>query len=280
MISDANLQIYNQLGFIPGPTENETDYLKRVNYCLNLHQNLSTLFPLPPPSPASSQLISEASNFLTKFALTPSWTPIVFSNYRLLPWHGGCAWIFQESHDHPLGAFFQLRKNFELKNVFLAIYNRNELIAHESIHIARMAFNEPAFEEMLAYQTSNSPFRKWLGPIVQSNSHVLIFFLALILSIVANLFPLNPLLTTALTSLPFLLITIALARLSLRHSQLKRCLANLNAIAPNHALAIACRLTDAEISLFAKSPSATILQYANAQQCLRWRAIKLSFFVA
>ena len=44
----------------------------------------------------------------------------------------------------------------------------NDLIAHEEVHFLRSTFCEPRFEEVIAYRTSRSKWRKWLGPIFQN----------------------------------------------------------------------------------------------------------------
>jgi hypothetical protein len=42
-----------------------------------------------------------------------------------------------------------------------------DILHHESIHAAREAFNEPQFEEVLAYSISSSPWKRFLGPLFQ-----------------------------------------------------------------------------------------------------------------
>jgi hypothetical protein len=52
-----------------------------------------------------------------------------------------------------------------------------EISAHEKIHLMRAHFNEPRFEEILAYQTSPSFFRRFFGPLFQNikESYAFIF---------------------------------------------------------------------------------------------------------
>ena len=76
-----------------------------------------------------------------------------------------------------------------------------EILAHEEVHILRAAFTEPQFEELLAYQTSSSPLRRFLGPLFQAPWESYAFLL------LCALLPLYP--------LAALLITLPLSRLLL-----------------------------------------------------------------
>ena len=114
-ISDTELLDLNRQGIIPGPNENEETYFARAAYCKQLKElctnpEESGLLPCE-QEPIALSLIEEASA-LTKplYGITPLWTPIAFSNYKLAPWHGGCAWIFQAQPDSPTGALLQLRQ--------------------------------------------------------------------------------------------------------------------------------------------------------------------------
>ena len=94
---------------------------------------------------------------------------MIFSNERLAPWHGGCAWIFQFAEGLPTAALIQLRQVFSRQPTFLGIYHRDELLTHELVHVGRMKFEEPRFEELFAYETSTSAFRRWFGPLIQAS---------------------------------------------------------------------------------------------------------------
>jgi hypothetical protein len=96
-----------------------------------------------------------------------------FSNKKLLPWEGGCLW--QRENEKPL---LQLRKVFKKKERFLWLYSKKEIIEHELVHAKRLHFDEPIFEEVLAYQTSPSAFRKFFGPFFRNSKESLLFFLS------------------------------------------------------------------------------------------------------
>lgn len=281
----------NQKGLIPGPEESESDFFKRVDYCLTLKESLAVELGLPDPVDTlfSQQLIEKASGVTNKlFDISTAWVPIIFSNHKLAFWHGGCAWIFQLTHNTPTGAFLQLREAFAASNRYLGIYQREELIAHESAHIGRMLFHEPKFEEMLAYRTSHSKIREWLGPIIASPMEAIIFAFSLLLSFssdfLAAYYGTESFYKIAflLKLPPLVLLVFSLGRLWFRHNQFSRCLEKLQKGLndPKKANAVIYRLTDFEIIDLGKMHIDEIRKYAKKQQnkSLRWLVIYKSYF--
>jgi hypothetical protein len=57
-----------------------------------------------------------------------------------------------------------------------------EVMAHEEIHARRVQFDEPKYEEILAYRSSSSILRKWVSPCLSTNKEISAFFLALFLT--------------------------------------------------------------------------------------------------
>jgi hypothetical protein len=287
-ISDNDLLALNKLGLIPGPTESSVDFLKRTDYCLKLKEHLSTELQTKIPFTIEKE---SPCDFLEKgcqktsnlFDIAPHWIPIFFSNYRLSPWHGGCAWIFQLKEETPTAALFQLRQAFRRFSSYLGIYDRDELIAHELTHVGRMLFHEPKFEEVLAYRTSHSSFRKWFGPIVQSSFESMIFVIILILICVIDISSIalgnsnTYQLVMWLKLVPISLILLSLVRLWKRHHCLSCCLRNLQTIVKEEckAWAVLYRLRDREIIAFAKMTPQQIANYAaeQAKDSLRWHLI-------
>ncbi len=287
-ISDNDLILCNQQGFIPGPEETDEQYLKRVAYCLNLKENMLQEGCEVPPEmqPIPKDLIDDFSKITVPlFDICPNWIPIVFSNQQLAPWHGGCAWIFQYNEKTPMGAFFQLRRAFAKKEHYLGIYSRSELLAHETAHVGRMLFEEPRFEEILAYRTSPSTFRRWFGPIVQSPWESMVFLFLLLISVVIQFFiaysdvPRETFLGFWSMLLPLGWLTLGLIRLWRGHSQFNSCLDGLKIIAGDEkkANALIFRLQDSEITAFSKMSLDEIHQYADFQKSLRWRLINLIY---
>ena len=271
----------NSLGLIPGPNETKEDFLSRSEQCLNLKKSiveqLDQDFPFCEEDLASPKIMEEAKPLTESlFDMFPSWVPLFFSNRKLAPWHGGCAWIFQLDKISPKLSLFQLRKDFSNQETYLSIYCRKELIAHEAAHVGRMAFNEPKFEEVLSYRTSPSHFRKYFGPIIQSPYESFLFLLSLLIAVLtvfwANSF--------MLFLIPAGLISLALMRLWKRQRQFSRTLHNLKKLFKDERKAngVIFRLTDKEIITFSKVSLRKIKEYAQQQKSLRWQILNQIYF--
>lgn len=291
-ITEEELLRYNQLGLIPGPGENEIELLNRAKYCLSLRDSFETKLtenaPFSPENRASAKILEESFEITQRlYDIKPDWIPVFFSNYKLAFWHGGCAWIFQENEKTPMGAFFQLRQVFRDSTTYLGIYRRDELIAHELSHVGRMMFEEQRFEEVLAYRSDHSRFRRYFGPIMQSSWESALFVLILFLIIVTD-FSLSEFLSRQayqhimwLKLVPFGMVLYALGRLWKRQRQSSRCLSRLQDIVSEKADAVIYRLTDEEIGKFAEMTSDDILKYAEEYRgkSLRWKVIYLAYFM-
>ncbi len=280
-ITEEQLLEWNQRGLIPGPNESEIAFVKRVAYSLDLKNALPELCQIG--TPATEEISEEAKEITSKlFDFYPDWAPIGFSNRQLMPWHGGCAWIFQVNEESPTAACLQLRKEFASKKKLWGLYDRQELTAHELCHVGRLMFNEPHFEELIAYQTAGSKFRRWWSPIVQSSVESMIFILSLFLVIMLDIYavavePLALPMAILAHLVPLSLIGYGAFRLYRKQKQYARCLKNLEGVT-NIPEAVAFRLTDEEIKAFAMAPD-QITEYANNQKCLRWRVIR-SYYVS
>lgn len=268
MISDETLLELNSKGLIPGPGETEEQFLERAEYSLNLKKELES---------TSEELLKPACAAVKQlYGINPSWVPLFFSNKDLLPWHGGCACIFQEEN-RPPAAFLQLRRPFAKQETYLGLYKRDELIAHELCHVGRICFEEPRFEEILAYRTSSSPFQSWLGAIAQAPWETMLFFLslcaALFVDIVALFWGVEILLWIKL--LPVVLFLAALFRLIHRRRQFFGCLDHLKTTlqSDEKASGLIYRLTDAEIIAFSKK----VPIKEKKDSTLRWRLIQLAY---
>ncbi|CCB87376.1 hypothetical protein, putative type III secreted [Parachlamydia acanthamoebae UV-7] len=264
---------WNEEGLLPGPDETEQSFLERAHYCLNLKQQiaqaLGSAIPFQEEDLANQsffQPIWEKTDAL--YGMKPSWVPLFFSNVKLAPWHGGCAWIFQLSETEPLSALLQLRKNFAYQQKYLGLYDRNELIAHELVHVGRMAYQEPQFEEFFAYQTSDSWFRRLFGPLIQSSYESLLFVFSLFFVLILQLWiPQEPFAQIAMF-LPILLMAYALGRLAFRWVQFNQAKQKLFQLFQNKEKAwhVLYRLTDREIKTVGKLSPEKILAYFEERQ--------------
>ncbi|MCB1118948.1 MAG: hypothetical protein KDK65_03215 [Chlamydiia bacterium] len=259
-MKEESLITYNRQGLIPGPDETEAEFLARAAYCLSLKSSFEERtgqtmeeeqFPLP------------HALTLKWFDIAPEWVPVMRSNHKLFPWQGGAAWIFRETETAPLSAFLQLRRKI------WGNYTEEEILAHEMAHVGRMAFEEPNFEEMLAYQTSRRLLPRIFGPIVKSSGESLLFILSCFLPLIHF-----PLILISLT-----LLLYGVIRLRRRAQTFHKCvdvLRQLYPAAPEHIL---YRLTDREITAFSTMTPAQITVYANeaAQADLRWRQMIICY---
>lgn len=284
-MEDERLLELNSLGLIPGPAESRSDFLFRAEYCLNLYANWPNLIPSDDKVMKMGEVVGDSLKKTKKlFDIKPDWIPLFFSNYQLMPWHGGAAWIFQKDDESPTSAFFQLRKVFQKKQKYLGLYDRDELIAHEVSHVGRMCFEEPKFEELIAYRASDSKFRSYFGSIVQTATESMIFVSIIFLILVLDFFLISFGYDQALKSVQLLklipvgLVALGCIRLVKRQRMFSKALHNLESICSNPQ-AVIYRLTDCEIESFAKMPPAETLKYFqdNASTSLRLHVITLAY---
>lgn len=289
-ISDAQLLHFNSLGLIPGPDETEESFLARVEYCLHLADHLPAELPFEKDIlPSQSLLETPLAKSKRLYGIQPRWILIFFNNYQLSPWHGGCAWIFQQDDAAPTSSFLQLRKAFLYSSTYLGIYQRDELIVHELAHVGRMVFEEPQFEELLAYRSSQNRWRKHFGPIVRSARESALFVLTLLIVLIADFFsafnsqPALNAIVFWIKFIPIAMIAFALIRLWRLHSLFDQCFAHLRHILGDEekANAVVYRLKDSEINYFAKTTPEEIKLYVSQSKdsSLRWRLIYLAYFI-
>lgn len=288
--STAQLIEWNKQGLIPGPAETEEEFIERTHFCLHIEQELNQMaeaqLPFTTDDQASLDTLQEAhQETIRLFDIHPNWIPLFFNNHHLTAWHGGCAWIFKMTEHTPTAAFLQLRAQFRKQKTYLGLYKRDELIAHEMAHVGRMMYQEPQFEEILAYQTSSFWWRRWLGPIVQSPTESLFFILVLGFILLADLALIalgqEHAYQTAmqLKWIPLILIGFALGRLAWRQWLFYTCLKNLEKIYRDADIAryVTYRLQDAEIRSFANLTSERIQAYIRSQPSFRWEFINKNY---
>ncbi len=292
-LSEKELLEYNIAGLIPGPSETEQAFFERADYCYHLKSQITEILPqkllFSSEQSHLDEILEEGCERARHFYdIYPTWVPLFFSNYRLPFWQGGCAWIFQQKEDSPTSAFFQIRQRFRNSKKYLGLYDRAELISHELSHVGRMKYEEPKYEEILAYRSSKSSFRRFFGPIIQSSYESTIFLLFLLLVLFLDFFTLNH----GYENLAYLsligrliilgMIGYGLIRLWCRQMRYKACLNNLRKIFFNveKADAVIYRLTDKEIASFAQMTTEEIQHYADTEktQTLRWKVIFEAYF--
>lgn len=279
---------WNFQGFIPGPQEDESSFLERISFCIDLipHLQKETSVDLPFDLTERAPLSSlQGSLSITEefYGIRPDWVPIFFSNHQLTPWHGGCAWIFQLHSHSPLASFLQLRASLKQNDSFLGLYKRNELISHELAHVGRMSFDEPKYEEFFAYSSSPSKWRAWWGPMIQSSKESLYFVFLLAFLFIADLslfsidHPSAAHLSWQLKLLPVGCILLAFFRLVWKRWIFSRALKNLSSLyEKREAFHLMYRLTDDEIEKFASLTPEEIRHFMSesATASFRWNFLQ------
>ncbi len=268
-ISEENLGEYNRRGLIPGPDESESEFLQRAEYCLGLKDRL--LAEGHGEIEGGEYLRSCADETKKYYDLVPDWIPLMFDDHKLSFWHGGCAWIFRMEEGSPLAALLQLRKKLR-DHVHFFLLNRKEILTHEIAHAGRMAFEEPRYEEILAYRSSGSRFRAAWGALGQNSRETGLFVLILFCILGIDLFllfsdyPFLYLQAMPLKIVPLLMVFYAGFRLKRRQNTLDRCLNTLQKTVsdPEMALPTAYRLTDKEIDTFSRFSPLEIREYVNS----------------
>jgi hypothetical protein len=166
---------YHELGLIPGEAEDEQAFERRALFCLAIKEKLKSQMENCPPFLDNHSLFHSVKK---SFHIDPQWVPVFCSNEKMLPWQGAASWIFQLEEGDPTSALIQLRG----RSVSI-LGTREEALTHEAVHIARMAFEEPIYEEAIAYSTAGNAFRRYFGPLFRSNRESMLLASLLILCV-------------------------------------------------------------------------------------------------
>lgn len=256
-------------GWIPGPEEGEAPFFARV-------KELKQFFSYPP---------EDVDNFLTDrdwegaraiterlYGFSPDWIVAYYSNAKLSFFQGAAAWIITRNDLRiPL---IQLKEKFESGSLH-KMYHREEVLAHEAVHAARMQFDEPVFEEFFAYKTSPHWWRRVFGPIFQRQWEAYVFIALLLIPIgieVARFF--YPDLWVFPYFLPFIFFGLLLLRLSFLHLTLALAMRKMKPFLknPSKKWAAALFLKDREIFQFAYSSKPI------KQTDFRWKMMREMYF--
>jgi hypothetical protein len=249
-MTDQDLLALDKIGFIPGPGENEEQFLERISAAKKKFSEGNWL-------PESHwDWVREYLDQM--FHVKPLYICAFYSNKGLTPWQGGAAWI----EGRKLNSI-QLREALR-KKTFFGLYSREEILAHEAVHAARSGFDESRCEEFFAYMTSEKKWRRVLGPILQRPWEAWPFLLC---NLVAPFWPAGYFVAGLWAALGFV-------RLIKQHWLLKRAAANILKTTrdPRRTRAVLFRLTDGEIKRFSRGEN--VMLFAEMQDCLRWRVIR------
>jgi len=129
-----------------------------------------------------TEIMQEATKLNKKFYdFEIDWVPGFFLSQSLGLLWGGCAISFPEDSL----SIFLIRANFAKKRKWL-FYKRDELLAHELCHIARMPLHDRDFEEHFAYRLSPSRLRRYLGNCFQSTWDAICFLIPFFLLVASQ----------------------------------------------------------------------------------------------
>ena len=269
---------WDQAGLFPGEEETEEAFTQRAKFCMtgpliDHEEGFLEYQHLKNPGVALAHEL---------YGIAPHWVPILFSNHQLMPWHGGCTWIFQETAENPPSAFIQLRASFLTKDRLWGLYRRDEIIAHEMAHVGRMAYvSGNQYEELLAYQALSCSWRRFFGPMIQSSWEALLFLCSLGVALFIQILPfwlgeeLSSWTWWSATFFPCLLFLLAIGRVVYRQRILKRAHQHLQGLLGSNQKArhLLYRLTDWEVRLFSRESPEGIVSWIQKQKTdvFRWR---------
>lgn len=291
VLNDQYLLELNRQGFVPGPGEDDKVYLERVSRSMSSASSVDNIDYNLPFSAVNKVRHHEQEGGceITRrlFDICPFWISAYYSNYALAPWHAATSWIITPENQNCTVSFVQLRNHFANKSRYLKLYHRDEVLAHEFTHICRSAFPKSKYEEIYAYQTAKTPLRRFLGPIIASVIETWLFVVSILLVLAIDVwfllapnFSLLPL-VTAVQLLPWVVLMSLFGRLLFRQWRYNRCVTHLKNCLGNErkAFAVAYRLIDDEIALFAKK-HINIRKYVaeHKETSLRWKVLSLSYF--
>lgn len=219
-------------GFFLGPRETKEEFVLRIDKIKKtVLEETEELIP-------ASHWTWARLHLKELFDFEPDCLPAFYSDRSMLPWQGAASW-FEEDRITAV----QLRNALK-KGIYLWVYSRDEILAHEAVHAARSALGSDRFEEFFAYMTSKNRWRRVIGPIIRRPWEVWPF---LIFSWAGPFFPLA-FLGAALWA------AIGFWRLALGHLTLKKAGEKLGEKIKDarKIRSILVRLTDREIEMLAK----------------------------
>lgn len=273
-------------GWIPGPHENEETYEARVSFGIDLKQNLSE--ELKSITCATAFVDPKDARALADhwYSINLKWVPVVVSSHQLWPWQGAAAWIFQLKDDSPISSLVQIREGLFRSKRYLGIYPSTEIIAHELCHAARMAFEEPKYEELLASRLLSSPLQRKMRGLLASKGEIRGFTYLLVTLL---LFDAMALAMGAfdgywdwfyLKAFPLLWLVIGYFRSSRTLQRVEQLKSKLDKLFPGKGNYLLFRLTDQEIDQFMEWTPQKILEYADKEPSWRWQVLRGSLSIA
>lgn len=289
----VSLAELDQRGLLLAPNENLVEYKKRLaGLDKSLHDIEKDIFQkdgikfsddliLCRENHISAEIMEEAAEHTRSFYdFNIGWMPGFFLSKRLGMLWGGCA-IFLQNNALPI---FLIRTNFAKSKRWL-FYRRDELMAHELCHVARIPIGDKSFEELFAYRLSPSRLRRYIGNCFQSQYDAILFimpiFLLLFIQIFKTVFSLQWLPTYPFWILTILYPLFLLIRNQSARNHFFRAKQNLEELPFRNTLAVLFRCTKNEIFEIAhlKNRSSELSDWIkkHVDSELRWKVIEHRF---
>lgn len=196
-LSEDNLALLAEAdsnGFLMAPGENISDYKKRLVDMVSAYgeierdiqntkdYNIFGEFVLNTEKRINAEILDEAAELTRKYYdFSINWVPGFFLSKSLGFLWGGCAIGFPENQV----SVFIIRANFAAKRRWL-FYRRDELLAHELCHVARMPVRDRTFEELFAYRLSPSRLRRYMGNCFRHDYDAVLFIVPIFLLLAAQ----------------------------------------------------------------------------------------------
>ncbi len=171
----AALLELDRQGLPAAPEETLTDYIKRIRqlqeriiamqeaFAANGEYECEGLKMRAEDQVPVDLLRESTASTLENYDFQIDWVPAFFINPSFSWLFGGCAYYFYPE----TFALMIIRRSFARKRRWF-IYDRDEILAHEMCHVARLAFFSRAYEERFAYAISASGFRRRFGGVFES----------------------------------------------------------------------------------------------------------------
>lgn len=276
-------------GFLCGKNEDEATYATRLR---TLGKNIAVMtqaiaaqgyyeiegLKLSKADMIAPHFFNEVKSVCERlYSFSIDWVPGFFIDPSFSLLFGGCAFYFYPD----FFAVFIIRRSFKHNERWL-IYRRQELLAHELCHVARIGMESTTYEENFAYQTALSPFRQLLGGLFHRQQDSFLFlgvtFLLLAAQIVrTQWYP-------ALPIWPFWsLLAAVFAWLSCRHGYyswvFRKARRAAEVFAGQNATAVLFRCSDQDIAKLAAMKISSVQDWLDSQasSSLRWRIIQFRF---
>ena len=282
------LAAYDANGLLLGADETAADFAKRIRlFQTNVQKMEDNLrkdgkydaegIVVTPNDRIPNALFTKIADHTKRlYRFEIDWVPGFFIDPSFSLLFGGCAFCSYPD----FFTMFIIRRSFKTQEKWL-IYNRDELLAHELCHVARIALLSEEFEETFAYQTSASSFRKLIGGIFRKQTDSFLFLGVTFVLLFAQI-----LRTQWLQAMPiwpfWSLVGLVFAWLLVRHAFHCRRLS----VAQNHiaelfgkenALPVLFRCTDDELHRFASTAPQSLKSWIAEQTSLRWQVIRKRF---